>query len=199
MAGDSNEDGKVFLRKDTNGKLIGYSEATISELLGLKISEFRSAKKKMIKFNKIIIDKNNVIQVVNWQKYQSEYKRQKHYRGDESYKRNRNSSCNQSDSLDIDRDKDIDIELNTYTEEFSQFWKLYDMKVAKQDALKAFIALRRRPVFLSDIMASIMGYHNHLKNEKIHNNFEKRKMYPATFLRNNKWKDFIGVEYEPPL
>ena len=70
MAGDSNEDGQVFLRKNTKGELIGYSESTISELLGLEIKEFQSAKEKMIKFDKISINKNDVIKIVNRNKYQ---------------------------------------------------------------------------------------------------------------------------------
>ena len=38
------------------------------------------AKKKMIKFEKISVDKNNVIQIVSWDIYQSEYQRQRDYR-----------------------------------------------------------------------------------------------------------------------
>ena len=88
---------------------------------------------------------------------------------------------------------------NTYTEEFSQFWDYYNFKIAKQDTLKAFKALRRKGVTQEQVMEAAKGYFNHLKNEKVHSNFEKSMMYPATFLRNDKWKDFIGVTYNPPM
>lgn len=87
----------------------------------------------------------------------------------------------------------------TYTEEFSQFWEYYNFKVAKKDALKAFRALRRKGEAFDNIMGAAKGYFNHLKNEKVHSNFEKAMMYPATFLRNEKYKDFIGVKYSPPM
>ena len=111
MAGDSNEDGRVFLRKNAKGELIGFSEPTISELLGLDINEFKSAKEKMIKYDKILIDKNNVIQVINWKKYQSEYQRQRPYREfHKSDEINNNLNSNQNNNLDRDIDKDIDKE-----------------------------------------------------------------------------------------
>ncbi len=80
MAGDSNEEGLIFLRKNEKGGLMGYSESTISELLGVSVSDFHSATTKMIKYEKIKIDKNKVIEILNWGKYQSEYQRQKKYR-----------------------------------------------------------------------------------------------------------------------
>ncbi len=139
MAGDSNEDGKVFLRKDTSGKLVGFSEATISELLGLEISEFRSGKKKMIKFNKIMIDKNNVIKIVNWKKYQSEYQRQRPYRDDESDEKSSNSSCNSSNALDRDRDIDIDLE-EEKTKTFTQTKAHTNITMEEQDEISSLLA-----------------------------------------------------------
>jgi len=108
MAGDSNEEGRVFLRKDTSGNLIGYSNATLAELLGLEPMELESAKSKMIKYDKISIDENHVIHISNWKKYQSEYARQKPYR--ESDEKNSNLECNQSNTLELDIDKEIDID-----------------------------------------------------------------------------------------
>ena len=83
--------------------------------------------------------------------------------------------------------------------EFIQFWNYYNYKVAKKDAIKAFTALRRKDVAFNEIMEAAKGYFNHLKNEKMHSNFEKAMMYPATFLRNEKWKDFLGITYKPPM
>ena len=107
MAGDSNIDGKIFLRKDKDGNLIGFSDPTLAELLGLTIEELKSAKEKMVEFQKISINKNGVILILNWKKYQSEYNRQKEYRGDDkSYKRDCNLGNNQNNNLDLDKDKE---------------------------------------------------------------------------------------------
>lgn len=106
MAGDSNENGKIFLRKNEKRELIGYSDSTIAELLGVNTDIYLEAKAKMMKYNKIKITKNNVIIIVNWDKYQSEYKRQRPYRD----KVNSNSPCNESNALDIDKDKERDKE-----------------------------------------------------------------------------------------
>jgi len=110
MAGDSNEEGLIFLRKNESGEFIGYSDHTMSELLGMDIKEYLFAKEKMINFDKISVDKNNVIRIINWKKYQSEYQRQKQYRDDscQSYSKNCNSTSNKSNTLD--KDKEIDKE-----------------------------------------------------------------------------------------
>ena len=102
MAGDSRESGMIFLRKNDKRKLIGYSDSTIAELLGVNSDTYLEAKSKMIQFNKIKITKDNVIIVVNWNKYQSEYKRQRPYRD----KENSNLDRNESNALDIDREID---------------------------------------------------------------------------------------------
>lgn len=75
LAGDSPTEGTVCI---TNN--IGYSDEQISELLDVPIEIFNKAKDKMIKFNKVEVDEKNVIKIVNWKKYQSEYKRQRKYR-----------------------------------------------------------------------------------------------------------------------
>jgi len=108
MAGDSNEEGKIFLRKNTEGNLIGYSTATLSELLGLEVNQLKSAMTKMLKYDKIKIDKNGVIEISNWKKYQSEYQRQKQYR--EPYKESDNKKCNLDSNQSNLLDRDIDIE-----------------------------------------------------------------------------------------
>lgn len=205
LAGDSPYEGKIALTEE-----MGYSDEQIGSLLKCEPGIVTKAKKIMVKYDKIKILENNVIQIVNWKKYQSEYQRQKIYRGDKKEGVTTESDnpklqtkvTPKGDEQDRDRDKKeirIEEDINTYTEEFSQFWDYYNFKVAKQDALKAYKALRRKGETFDNIMDAAKGYFNHLKNEKIHNNFEKNQMYPATFLRNGKFKDFIGVKYRPPM
>jgi len=94
MAGDSNEEGIIFLRKNDKRQFIGYSDSTLAELLGVDVKEYLSAKATMIAYDKISVDKNNVIKILKWNKYQSEYQRQKQYREkDEEYKKNQNKTA----------------------------------------------------------------------------------------------------------
>jgi hypothetical protein len=79
--------------------------------------------------------------------------------------------------------------------EFESFWEAYPKRVAKQDALKAYTALRKTTA-LADIASAVNGYNAVIKREQRDPKFI---MYPATFLRNEKWRDFVGVKYSPPL
>jgi len=101
---------------------------------------------------------------------------------------------NPSGTTDDTVEKQQNEEEELFKKEFDEFYDIYDLKVAPDDALKAFKALRRKGVTFKTIMEAVKGYSNHLKNEPW-----KKQMYPATFLRSNRWKDFVGVKYESPL
>lgn len=77
LAGDSAFDGQVSLTQR-----IGYSDEQIANLIKVPIALFLRAKEKLAdpEINKIIVLNRNVIKIVNWHKYQSEYGRQKQYR-----------------------------------------------------------------------------------------------------------------------
>jgi hypothetical protein len=80
MAGDSSLPGIVFRRKDENGKPKGYSFVALAEMLDINIAIFRDGIRRMIAKKKINVEKDGVISILNWDKYQSEYQRQKPYR-----------------------------------------------------------------------------------------------------------------------
>ncbi|MBA7560819.1 hypothetical protein ES708_02450 [subsurface metagenome] len=104
LAGDSAIDGKICLTED-----MGYTDEQIAKLLDTDINLLRMSKKKMIKFEKISVDKNNVIQILNWNIYQSEYRRQRDYR--EEYKKRLQrevTTGSDNEKLHIDRDIDKD-------------------------------------------------------------------------------------------
>jgi len=90
MAGDSSLPGLIFRRKDENGKPKGYSFIALAEMLDINIAIFRDGIRRMIAKEKISVDKDGVISILNWDKYQSEYQRQKPYR--EGYKNRSNQS-----------------------------------------------------------------------------------------------------------
>ncbi len=82
--------------------------------------------------------------------------------------------------------------------EFDSFWDAYPAKVSKKDSLNAFRALRKT-VSLEDIIKAFNGYVGFLKEKRLNENFEQSPMYPSTFLRMERWKEFINYEYKPRL
>lgn len=78
--------------------------------------------------------------------------------------------------------------------EFAEFWETYPKKVAKQDALKAYRALRRK-TSMADIAGALNGYNSIIRQKGTDLQYV---MHPATFLRNEKWRDFVGQD-KPPL
>lgn len=75
LAGDSPFEGKVAI-----SETIGYTDDQIAGLLEMPVDIYLKAKAKMIEHDKIAIDGNGIIKIVNWRKYQSEYGRLKKYR-----------------------------------------------------------------------------------------------------------------------
>ena len=204
MAGDSNVEGTIFLRKGEDGKLVGYSDQTLSELLAVDISVFKLAKRKMKRFKKIAVDRSNVIKVLNWKKYQSEYSRQKIYRStEEGDKKNSNSNCNPSNSLELDRDKDKEEDKNNMSEKtFDILWKDWpkEGRFLQKYCLMKFKALVKAGK-LDDFRATTIGYFEYRKHKKLNENFEPQVMHLKTWMNN--WegeKDtYMGFEYKPRL
>jgi hypothetical protein len=77
LAGDSayGDYGIIKLAKSA-----GLTDMQIAEILNIEPKEWLHAKKRLEETNRISIDRNNCISIINWKKYQSEYQRQKQYR-----------------------------------------------------------------------------------------------------------------------
>ncbi|MEE9510407.1 MAG: phage replisome organizer N-terminal domain-containing protein [Candidatus Bathyarchaeia archaeon] len=173
----------------------------LQQLAGMLIVPEETLKKainKFVKLGKIKREKNKTLYVAKWDKYQFSDRWKREVEKDSSAK-TEVSSKKTEPIIDNSTLEDNKVEDNTYTEEFSFFWDYYNNKVAKKDALKAYTTLMRMGETHERIMNAAKGYFNHLRNEKVYSNFEKAMMYPATFLRNEKYKDFLGVKYNPPM
>lgn len=83
--------------------------------------------------------------------------------------------------------------------EFNEFWDAYDHKINKQDALNAYLALKRKGIPKSRIVKALSGYHNYLKHKQVNDNFNQQKMYPSTFLRQERWEQYENYKYKPRL
>jgi hypothetical protein len=105
LAGDNSFDGKISITET-----MGYTDEQLAGLLDMDLNILKSAKKKMIKYDKISVDSNNVIQILSWKTYQSEYNRQRDYREEHKELQRKVTTQSYNAGLHIDRDRDIDIE-----------------------------------------------------------------------------------------
>jgi len=151
--------------------------------------------KKCIKYGKINILKDKTMYLPSWKTYPL---------SDRHIRRLKDAMSAKPDMMSAKPDakrreeKNREENINIYIEEFNEFWEIYNLKIAKQDAEKAFKALRKKDIEFQIIKNAVKGYANHLYNEK-QKGFDKQQMYPATFLRNEKWKDFVGVKRKTSL
>ncbi len=58
----------------------GYSDVSLADILNIELPQLVEAKEKLIKFKKIKVFPEGIIEILNWTKYQDEYHRQKPYR-----------------------------------------------------------------------------------------------------------------------
>jgi len=107
LAGDNAMEGKICVTEE-----MGFSKEQLASLLKCDTELIKRSIKKMIRYEKIKINKNNVIQILNWQKYQSEYQRQRDYR--EEYKKRKDkrkkSVVTQSNNAKCGIERDIEEE-----------------------------------------------------------------------------------------
>lgn len=81
LAGKMGDEGKIRLP----GTTIGYTDLQLAAILNIGVPEWVQSKERLsnhpdAKENRISITNENVIEIINWSKYQSEYLRQKGYR-----------------------------------------------------------------------------------------------------------------------
>lgn len=134
LAGDNAIEGKISVTEN-----MGFSIEQLSDLLKCNSELIQRAIKKMITFKKITIDKNNVIYISNWKKYQSEYQRQRDYR--EEYKKQKKlqrevtTTCSKESNnvkcgvdRDIERDKDKEEEKDKERKEILSVFDFWNSK-----------------------------------------------------------------------
>lgn len=83
MAGKSRDEGKIYAGKYEN-KIRGYPLEYLAGILLVSPETLQRTLEKCEKYEKIKVEydenKNIIIEILNWSKYQSEYNRQKQYR-----------------------------------------------------------------------------------------------------------------------
>jgi hypothetical protein len=101
--------------KLTNG--IGFTDKQIAEILHIPLRLWQQAKAKLIETDRIKVTSKEAISIVNWSKYQSEYRRQKQYRQQETAnladETDNSTSEPKSPFTNPPRDRDRDIEIES--------------------------------------------------------------------------------------
>jgi hypothetical protein len=176
LAGDSafGDEGYIKLAED-----IGYTDKQISGILRLQnIESWLLAKKKLGTTGRIEILENNVIKIINWKKYQSDYYRQKPYR--KGYKQKLQGEVTTFHSPSPSPSPSVSIKEN---KDFIQLWNIYPNKVGKKEAERHFRASVKTSQDLQDINTALQNY---LNSERVHKGFVQNG---GTWFNN--WRDWL--------
>lgn len=82
---------------------VGLTDSQFENLLKMTKFQWQKAEKRLILTERIAVNSANVVTIINWKKYQSEYERQKPYRNQKLHQKVI------TESYTGDRDRDIDI------------------------------------------------------------------------------------------
>lgn len=118
LCGDSAYEGQISYTKT-----IGFTDEQLANNLDVPLKIFIETKNKLAskKIDKIKILKNNVIKIVNWSKYQSEYYRQKKFRDEKLRQKVTTKSYDTEGEGDIDIEGEGDIDKNKKKDMSSSF------------------------------------------------------------------------------
>lgn len=111
LAGDSayGDIGKISLADKC-----GLTDKQICVILNIKNKKWQDIKKRLIETNRIKANSYNEIEIINWDKYQSEYERQKPYR--EKLLSKVTTKSNKEIEIEKEKEKEIKIKKKKYAE-----------------------------------------------------------------------------------
>ena len=123
---------------------------------------------KCVASERIKIDDNGLLHIVNWSKYQSESDRVR------AYQRGKSISPKAKGKVELSNDN------------FEEFWKEYPRKEARVKAGQAFKSLNPSEKLLEIILADISS---RKQSEAWQKDGGKYIPLPATYLRGKRWED----------
>jgi len=134
------------------------------------------------------------------QKFRSDIKRQAEYPHPKHFLRSQQGSRNESDTRRNESDRNRSSNLskdninkyNIYTPLFEKFWREYPRKKEKRVAFDVFNKLKKSEQ--EQVIICARNYHEEVKNKKIEESYIK---HPATFLRKERWKDYLKQKVNP--
>jgi len=189
----SKDDGHIRANEETP-----YPLQQLAGMLIIPENDLKSAIDKFIKSKKLIKNKNGTLYIIKWDKYQFSERHKRRIESEMSEKTATVSEDKDAILYNSINDNKIDKRIAQSQTEFELFYTNYPRHIAKKDAELAFNALRKKVDFRT-IEKATMGYIAFLKQKHVNENFEQSPMYPASFLRKEKWKDYVDFSYKPPL
>jgi len=70
--GQYSQEGEIKVRKD-----IGYTDSMLSKVLNISPKVWATSKKRLVETDRLEVKTDNILAIINWKSYQSEYERQK--------------------------------------------------------------------------------------------------------------------------
>ena len=172
-AGRSLEHGKINITPK-----MGYTEEQVAALCGVSLPEFNKIFEQLKIKEMVTIDKNNVITIVNWKKYQTEYDRQKGYR--------ERLQTKVTGRKEVEVEVEVNKDTNTVNQEFNSFVEKYNTLASRCGLALCSKATEGRAVHFVARKKDGM-------NEKTNEIFEK--IEKSDFLRGktSDWK--VNIDF----
>lgn len=139
-------------------------------------------------------------EIINYQRYRSMSLRSANAEKQRLYRARQKESCenvvtpgNESNAVTIRSDTSASIS-SSFSSSFLNWWKLYPRKLGKQDAAKAYDQAMTAGATANDLEVSVRNYCMELTRLGTE---EKYIKHPATFLRADRWKDYLETRERP--
>jgi len=115
---------------------LGYLDKQLADLLQISVQKWVTCKEKLIQTDRVCVKNRNIIAIINWSKYQSEYNRQRVYRQPQDTSDNTPESSNKKLQPEVTtksttRERDKRIEKQIREEEGSS-------SLSKEDVVEAY-------------------------------------------------------------
>jgi hypothetical protein len=176
LAGRSRFPGFIYAGTGQGGEKVGYPIAYLAGVLQMDETDTNNALKLLAAHGHITLDEISpekyVIGIVNWEKYQSEYLRQRAYRKVTTHSTGR---------LPVEVEGEVDVEGE---KPFGVFWDLYPRKVGKEKALKAWCRLDGK-----ERDSAVDGLRLWRQAEQWNRDAGKFIPYASTFLAQKRYLD----------
>ena len=85
---------------------VGFLDQQLADLMQISVQKWVACKKKLVETDRVEVLENNIIHIINWNRYQSEYERTKQY----SVRKTTLKTTNQTTTNHTDGDRDMRLE-----------------------------------------------------------------------------------------
>jgi hypothetical protein len=195
LAGRSRFPGEIYAGVSGDGKKVGYPIEYLAGVLQMDKIALHNALYILCSNAHIALyetaQDTYVIGIVNWEKYQSEYLRQKTYREvtDEV-----TTETTSRLLVEEEGEGDADVEGEKPTAHWCTFWNLYPRKVGKGRAMQYWSKLKPQ-----EEEKALLGLKMWKQTEQWNRDDGKYIPYASTFLVQRRWEDepWTGAYDEP--